>query len=565
MSNNKNRKHKKTLKLIVGILIFFLLLYFIFRAIVMVNPPDINDNGITSLTREKISENTYKVGNDWLRKSNSGLWEMYVSGKPFEMGVKNGKLTKELAQEQEIAFVKMIRELVPGKFYLNFLKYFTAWFNRALDEYIPLEYQKEIYGISLNASNDFDFIGDKYQRILNYHAAHDIGHALQNMNLVACTSFGAWDGYSSDSSLIIGRNFDFYAGDDFAKNKIVSFVHPEKGYDFAFVTWAGFIGVVSGMNMQGLTVTINAAKSDIPYSAKTPVSIVARDILQYAANIEEAFAIAQKHKTFVSETFLIGSSSDHRTVIIEKSLDTTVLYSQNNDYIISTNHFQDKAFSKAKLNIENRENETSVYRYKRVQELLDKEQDIDYLGAVNLLRDQKGINDEDIGMTNEKSINQLIAHHSVIFKPDEKLMWVSSQPFQLGKYNCYDLDKVFSENGIPDVNKKITIDSLEIPVDSFLLSNNYGDFLHYKEFVNKTRDDEFEGITEKEVKGFIQSNPAFYYTYEKVGDFYRFNQNQKKSIEFYNFALQKEVSSKTEKEKIVTKITDLKQGSDTAN
>ena len=49
--------------------------------------------------------------------------------------------------------------------------------------------------------------------------------------------------------------------------------------------------------------------------------------------------------------------------------------------------------------------------------------------AAKLLRDQKGMNGNDIGMGNEKSINQLIAHHSVIFKPGERLVWVSTSPW----------------------------------------------------------------------------------------------------------------------------------------
>jgi hypothetical protein len=553
----KSRTRRRFLRVVSGIVLFLLAFYFIFRAMVIINPPEINDDDFTTnLKREKVADNYYRINGNLLRKSESGLWEMYISGKPFERGVINGKLSKELIHTQETAFIGMIKELIPNDLYLNFLKYLIAWFDRDLDDYVPVEYQKEIYGISLNASQDFDFIGSGYQRMLNYHAAHDIGHAMQNLNLVACTSFGVWDEYSSDSSLLIGRNFDFYSGDDFAKNKIVMFVHPDKGYDFAFITWGGFIGVVSGMNMQGLTVTINAAKSAIPHEAKTPVSIVARRILQYASNIEEAFQIAKESKTFVSETFLIGSSNDHRIALIEKSLDTTVLYSQEKNYIIATNHFQDKAFAKTKLNIENRENETSVYRYERVEELLKADGIMNYRKAATLLRDQKGLKGRDIGMTNEKVINQLIAHHSVIFKPEQRLMWVSTQPFQLGKYICYDLNRIFSSSGMPD---RITVDSLEIQADTFLLTKQYQDFLFYKAFVNRTRNNNFKDISEKDIEEFIRSNPEFYYVYEKAGDFYRIRQNPEKSLEFYNFALRKEVSSKTERDRIIKKISDLKE------
>ena len=104
---------------------------------------------------------------------------------------------------------------------------------------------------------------------------------------VGCTSFASWNKQSEDGKMIVGRNFDFYSGDEFAENKIVCFCKPKTGHKFMYITWAGFTGVVSGMNDQGLTVTINASKSDIPTSAATPVSLVAKEILQYSKNIHE--------------------------------------------------------------------------------------------------------------------------------------------------------------------------------------------------------------------------------------------------------------------------------------
>ena len=297
---------------------------------------------------------------------------MYLQGNPFELGVVNGKLSHDLIEEQEEAFVAQIRKLVPSPSYLKFLKYFTYWFNRDLDRNIPEEYLQEIYGISLSASDKFNYIGTPYHRMMNYHSAHDIGHALQDLALVGCTSFGVWDGRSADSSLIIGRNFDFYMGEEFAKNKIVCFVKPDSGQPFMMVTWAGMIGTVSGMNMSGLTVTINAAKSDVPWSAKTPISLLAREILQYARTIKEAYAIALKARNLrvgidPHRFGLRPPGSHHRKVPFTES----TLLSPADDQIICSNHYQGAAFATDPLNRKNMEESASLYRYRRMQQLLD--------------------------------------------------------------------------------------------------------------------------------------------------------------------------------------------------
>jgi len=262
----KHKRKNTFLKFILYFLLVIILAVVVFIGWyyfdTQISKPRVNESIVNKLHRETISPDQYRIGNNWLKKNEYGLWEMYLEGAPFERGIASGKLTKELIYKQEEAFVSQIKELIPSESYLGFLKYFVKFFNRDIDEYVLPEFQEEIYGISFSASNDFDFIGTNYERLLNYHAAHDIGHALQDLMLVGCTSFAANLGYT-DSSLIIGRNFDFYINDAFAEDKIVCFENPDNGYQFAYVTWASMIGVVSGMNNQGLTVTINAGKSDI--------------------------------------------------------------------------------------------------------------------------------------------------------------------------------------------------------------------------------------------------------------------------------------------------------------
>src|ERR1700743_1821459 len=193
--------------------ILFIFLFFVglliigaiyLAAVALEYPPKVKDESSLQWQRSEPSPGFYTLKDSWFRKSKSGLYEMYVEGEPFERGVINGKLSKELVVRQEDHFNEQINRMVPSKFYLHFLKYFIGWFNRDLEKNVPEEYKEEIYGISTSASNQYQYIGSNYQRILNYHAAHDIGHALQSMALVGCTSFGTWGDQSQDSTMIIG-------------------------------------------------------------------------------------------------------------------------------------------------------------------------------------------------------------------------------------------------------------------------------------------------------------------------------------------------------------------------
>ncbi|MEN8226212.1 MAG: C45 family peptidase, partial [Bacteroidota bacterium] len=437
-------RKKKIWLYILGAFVLAIIAFIIyFNIVVRISTPTDVNPGSLGYEKHTLEAGFQSCNESWININEYGLGELYIEGDALELGVLHGLLLEDFVQKQEDAFVNQIKVMIPSESYLKFLRYFIAWFNKDLDEYIRQEYLLEIYGVSSYASEDFSFVGPKYHRILNYHAAHDIGHALQNMNLVECTAFGVWDERTDDSSLLIGRNFDFYVGDDFARQKILAFVNPDNGYSFASITWAGMIGVVSGMNEKGLTVTLNSAKSEIPFGARTPVSIIAREILQYASNIEEAMAIASARKSFVSESFLIGSPNDHKTVVIEKSTDSTVLFDPDTNFIILSNHFQSDHFMNDPLNIENIQNETSLYRHERVHELLGENESMDHLDAAAILRDRKGSKGENIGNGNEKAINQLIAHHSIIFEPDKLRLWISTAPWQVGAYLCYDLDSIF--------------------------------------------------------------------------------------------------------------------------
>lgn len=499
-----------------------------------------------------------RCNNSTLRLNKYGLWEAHIVGDAIDRGAEYGALTKDLLRYQEDVFVNQIHEIIPSEWWVEFLHKVIIMFNRDMAEHIPDEYREEIYAMSHFCTDEYDSYGNSYFRQLNYHAAHDIGHMMQQYMLVGCSSFASWDNESENGELIVGRNFDFYVGDDFAKNKVIVFMEPTEGYRFASISWPGMMGVLSGMNEVGLTVTINAAKGAIPTSSAMPISLLTRHILQYASNIEEAYEIARQYMTFVSESILIASAKDGYAAIIEKTPEKIAIYksqlsavsdqqSVQSSRIVCTNHYQSEEFADDEYNMENIVTSDSPYRYERLNELLDEMSPINAEDAVSILRNRYGLGNADIGLSNEKSLNQFIAHHSVVFQPEKLRFWVSTAPWQLGEYVCYDLD---NSQQTTDNSSEFNVQCSELKDDEYARVCRYRE--QYKTIISAIRDG--HNITSEFIDEFISNNPNYFQVYNTLGDYEASRENYEQAISYWKQALMLEIPRTTEKDEITSKI-----------
>ncbi|PQA94286.1 Acyl-coenzyme A:6-aminopenicillanic acid acyl-transferase [Chryseobacterium piscicola] len=495
----------------------------------------------------KINDSTFSFDQNYLTKNRQQLWELYIKGNPLQLGYNNGALTLGLMQQQEEIFFSKVETFVPSKFKQNLLRGFLKWYNRKMYLHVRDDFQVELLGLSQYSSDKYDFIAPKFRRAMYLHGAHDIGHAMQDLALVGCSSLAVWNENTEDGDLLIGRNFDFFLDDDFAKNKLLEFVDPEIGIPYMSVSWPGMIGVVSGMNKEGITVTINAGKSRIPKIAKTPISLVTREILQFAKNIDEAIAIVEKRKVFVSESILVGSANDRKAVIIEISpVKIGVFNVENVAKMVCSNHFQSDAYKDDKINNKQILESHSEYRFTKLNELLKSNPKINPEKMASILRDRSGLKNEKIGNGNEKALNQLLAHHAVIFSPEKRLVWVSSNPYQLGEFVCYDLNTIFSVERLKTGG--LASSNLNIAKDSFVDSQEFKNYEEFKKLSSQFDEDKL--LSNEFIKHYQALNPDFWVVYFQAGKYY-FNQKDylKAKAELEN-ALTKEITTIPDKENI---------------
>jgi hypothetical protein len=316
---------------------------------------------------------------------------------------------------------------------------------RGLDETITPEHLAEIWGVSQAIEDPYDWLGDQYSRKVYYHALHDLGQAFVDTPLVvACSGFMAGPGSTRDGHWLLARNFDFDGGSVFDRDKVLVFRTPENGIPNVSVAFAGMVGVVSGMNAEGLALAANAGASDAPIRMGMPMSLILRQVLEHASSLDEAEAILRQSKGFVSELIMVVDGDAGEAALFELTPDQVERIAVDGDMGV-TNHFRHPAYAEDRKNQERQATITTVPRLARLEELLETYRgQLDLTTATTILRDRSAVGGRALPPGHRHSLDADIATHSVIMDATTRTIWVSRYPNAAGGYVSFQLDEALA-------------------------------------------------------------------------------------------------------------------------
>jgi isopenicillin-N N-acyltransferase like protein len=395
-----------------------------------------------------VESRTYRVGPSWMRwraaagGGDSGVWEILLAGDARARGEAVARLGGPIELRVENEMFEQLDGFLPDVWSRWLVVRGMEVNLTSLPSYVKPEYQQEIYWAARDWGDPHAYLAPTYPRILAYHALHDVSQMLIDNPLLATSSFActgvvslpAYSSADGTGHLLLGRVFDFEGGESFGRQKSITFVIPTEGIPFAHVAWPGLSGVVTGMNKEKIAVFLNAAATSDLRRIGTPTILMARDVLQHARSLDEAEKIIRRTQVFVSDLVVVADGKTGQTRVFEKSPARIGVYDVAASAVV-TNHLTTPIFAHDSSNRQRMAEGTTVQRYARARQLLDRlEHRVTPAALAGLLRDKKGLDDKALGYGNRNAIDGLIACHTVIMDVTTGHMWVAAWPNAEGPF-----------------------------------------------------------------------------------------------------------------------------------
>jgi len=212
-----------------------------------------------------------------------------VKGTPYQMGYQHGRLLGKETTEDVRAFV---HEWAVGKAGLSVPELRRIF--DSLRPFIPKQYMEEMRGLSEGSGVPLNEI----------HLLHALPTRFH------CTGAAAFGKATADGRLYHTRSLDYSLdiGDrrTIQDNAIVLVYQPAEGKAHAVLSWAGFIGCVSGMNAEGISIgEMGNACRDESYSGM-PMIFMLREALRTCTTLDEVMGFVGKSPRTCGFTFIVG-------------------------------------------------------------------------------------------------------------------------------------------------------------------------------------------------------------------------------------------------------------------
>lgn len=397
------------------------------------------------------------------------ILEVRLEGSPEQIGFSHARLLYDEMVENEGVLLYELEQKVSLSIARLLLMDLAQLRYRTVDRGMSEERKREIAAGALGFQPDpYASLFPTYQRFVYLNALYDISLSFEYSPLIGCTTFTLSRDATDGGRALLARAFDFEVNDVFDRKKAVFLVREDGKLPFASVAWPGLVGVVTGMNVEGVAVVVHGGRAGEPRSEGEPVVHALRRVLGQARTSDDVVRLLGEREAMVSH-IVIATDASGKSVAIERVPGAKPEARDLAARAAVSNHFEGEAASDP-ANIRVRERTSTLDRRARADEL------IAGLGgpatvadAVALLRDRRGKGGVELPLGDRRAIDALIATHGVVMDATERTLWVSESPHLLGRFVAFDLRALLGAAYDPLAEAEPTT----LPADPLLTSGEY--------------------------------------------------------------------------------------------
>lgn len=248
-----------------------------------------------------------RCGDGWLELID-GYPVLHLKGTPYEMGYQHGVLLKEhIRDNMNYLLVEKVKEAPTVQ-----IGPITMTVRNAInlilkiqEPHVAARYFEELDGLAAGADI----------AVADARAGNFIPE------LFHCSGFAIMNSATKDGTLYHGRVLDYAIDWQLQNHAVLIVAEPEGRVPFVNITYAGFIGSVTGMNAEHVSIGEMGGKG-LGHWEGRPMALIIREALETAKSLEDAIAVFRDGPRTCQYYYVIADGEANKAVGMEASWDT---------------------------------------------------------------------------------------------------------------------------------------------------------------------------------------------------------------------------------------------------
>lgn len=260
---------------------------------------------VAGLVSAAPAQTVARCGAGWLEQID-GYLVLHLKGSPYEMGYQHGALLKDRVKQNlvQVLAAKMDKPIEVGPLKLRPRAAIDA-IVATEKKFVPAKYFEELDGLAAGSELK---LGDMVA-----------GNFIPE--LFHCSGFAVMNSATKDGTLYHGRVLDYAVDWGLQEHAVIIVAEPNGAIPFVNVSYAGFIGSVTGMNAKHVSVGEMGGRG-LGHWQGVPMSFLVREVLEKGTDLESAIAIFRDNKRTCQYFYVVADGNTNTAVGMEASANT---------------------------------------------------------------------------------------------------------------------------------------------------------------------------------------------------------------------------------------------------